>query len=96
MKSLSGVPVNRGRLLKIKDMLKNIMLGATVYDMVQDTMRMKWYMEQALILVSVGDMLGLPVSSYYRLKLIPHWINKFKSWKINILKERDIIDKMVL
>lgn len=82
--------------MKVKDALKSILLGATVYDMVQDTVRLKWYMEQALILVSVGDMLGLPVSSYYRLRLIPYWINKFKSWKMNILKERDIIDKMII
>jgi hypothetical protein len=88
--------VNRRRLVKVKDALKSILLGATVYDMVQDTVRLKWYMEQALILVSVGDMLGLPVSSYYRLRLIPYWINKFKSWKMNILKERDIIDKMII
>ncbi|MBS7625925.1 hypothetical protein KEJ51_02630 [Candidatus Bathyarchaeota archaeon] len=91
-----SISLNRRSLVKVKGALKSILLGATVYDMVQDTLRMKWYMEQALILTSVGDMLGLPVSSYYRLKLIPYWINKFKSWKMNILKERDIIDKMIL
>jgi hypothetical protein len=45
------------------------------------------------MLVSIGDMIGFPTISYYRLKLIPYWLPQIKNWKIALLKEKDIIDR---
>ena len=82
-------------LSRIKEAFKGILLGVTVYEMAQDALRMKRFAEQALMLVSIGDMLGVPVSSYYRLRLIPYWYPKIESWKTGLLKEKDLIDKIV-
>ena len=84
----------KGRLGKLKHILKSILLGATVYGMVQEAVKMKSYVEQALMAVSIGDMLGIPIISYYRLRLLPHWVPMIQSWKTTVLKERDLIDKI--
>jgi len=95
MNHFASYLLDKKRLSKAKDILKSILLGATVYDMAQDALRMKWYVEQALMLASIGDMLGFPVVSYYRLKLIPYWILKIQSWKMAVLKEKDVVDKII-
>jgi len=82
------------RFKKIKHVMKNFLFGATVFNMAQDALRMKTYHEHALMLVSIGDMLGYPLHSYYRLKLIPYWLTKLDKWKILLLKERDVTDKI--
>ena len=95
MNRLAGHFTGNSRLGKLKRILKSILLGATAYDMVQEAVKMKSYVEQALMAVSIGDMLGIPIISYYRLRLLPHWVPLIQSWKTTVLKERDIIDKIV-
>ncbi|MEM2986813.1 MAG: hypothetical protein QXV60_01795, partial [Nitrososphaerota archaeon] len=56
--------------------------------------RKKLCAEYMLMLSLMGDMLGYPISSYYRLKLLPYYIPKIQSWKQYFLKERDIIEKL--
>jgi len=85
----------RDRIGRVKEILKSILFGATLFDMTQDALRMKWYTEQSLMLVSIGDMLGLPIVSYYRLRLLPYWIHKIQIWKTAVLKEKDITEKIL-
>jgi len=87
---------DKNRLSKVKDVLRSILLGATVFDMAQDALKMKWYIEQALMLASIGDLVGLPVISYYRLRLLPYWIRRIEIWRTAILKEKDFTDKILL
>jgi len=95
MNLLDRPPIDRSRLGKVKDILKSILFGATVFDMAQDALKMRWYAEQALMLASIGDMLGLPIVTYYRLRLLPYWIHKIKTWKTAVLKEKDITEKIL-
>jgi len=60
---LTGHMKDRNRIGRVKEILKSILFGATVFDMAQDALRMKWYTEQSLMLASIGDMLGLPMVS---------------------------------
>lgn len=43
---------------EVKDLLKKILFGATVYDVSYSDLRMKSHVEQALILVLIGDILS--------------------------------------
>jgi hypothetical protein len=81
------------RASKVKRILKSILFGATTFEMAQDALRLRQCAEQALMLVSIGDMIGFPTISYYRLKLIPYWLPQIKNWKTALLKEKDIIDR---
>jgi len=95
MNLLASYLISRNRLGKVKDILKSILFGATVFDMAQDALKMRWYVEQVLMLASIGDMVGLPVVSYYRLRLLPYWIHKIKTWKTAVLKEKDVIERIL-
>ena len=74
--------------------LRSMLFGATVYDMVQEALKMKWQVERMFMLVSIGDMVGIPISSYYRLRLIPYCIPKIEAWKRALLKEKDILEAL--
>jgi len=91
---MANLLVKKRLLSRIKDAFKGILLGLTVYEMAHDALKTKRHIEQALMLASIGDMLGLPVSSYYRLRLIPYWYPKIENWKTTLLKEKDLLDKI--
>jgi len=80
---------------KILDILKDILFGVTTYEMTRDALKLKWHVERALMLVSIGDMLGIPLTSYYRLRLIPYLLPTIEVWKTSILKERDILESLL-
>jgi len=82
------------RIRGVKSAIKDFLIGATVYDMIQDLEEKRLCAEYMLMLAVVGDVLGYPISSYYRLRLLPHWVPRVQSWKHYLLKERDITEKL--
>jgi hypothetical protein len=92
---IEGVMVgSAGRVRQITDAIKSFLFGATVGPLVRDALVSWRRAEYALMLVAVGDMLGYPISSYYRLRLLPYWIGRLDSWKAYFLKERDVIERL--
>jgi hypothetical protein len=79
------------RIRGVKSAIKDFLIGATVYDMIRDLEEKRLYAEYMLMLAVIGDVLGYPVSSYYRFRLLPYFTPKLQSWKRGILKEKDII-----
>jgi len=83
------------KIHNIKIAIRDFLLGATnIYDMVQYLEKRKICADYMLMFSLMGDMLGYPISSYYRLKLLPYYIPKIQYWKKYFLKERDIIEKL--
>ncbi|MEM3698152.1 MAG: hypothetical protein QXQ94_11805 [Candidatus Bathyarchaeia archaeon] len=74
--------------------LKNFLVGATVYSAIKDFEEKRLLFEYGLMLAVLGDMLGYPVSAYYRLRLIPYWLPRVKEWKIFLLREKDVTEKL--
>ena len=81
-------------LRTVKAAVVEVLKGATVHDMIQDLEKKAVLAEHTLMLVVIGDMLGYPVSSYYRLKLLPYWVHRIKMWKTSLLKEYDILERL--
>ncbi len=54
--------------------LKNFLFGATTYEMVKSLEERKVLEEYLSTLITFGDMLGYPISFYYRLRLLPFWV----------------------
>jgi hypothetical protein len=79
---------------KIKAAIKDFLFGVTTYDMVRSLEEKMLYAKYALMLVTIGDMLGYPISSYYRLKLLPYWMPYIQAWKHDLLREKDITEKL--
>jgi len=83
-----------GKAHKIKAAIKDFLFGATTYDMVRSLEEKMLYAKYALMLVTIGDMLGYPISAYYRLRLVPYWMPYIQAWKHDLLREKDITEKL--
>lgn len=70
-----------------------ILYGMTVYEIEREIKRERGNLNNFLMLVIFGDMVGLPIlPPYYSLKLLPFIIPGIDQWKKSILRERDITD----
>jgi hypothetical protein len=87
---LSAKAQGLGFLRKIKDFF----IGATVYSAIKEIEEKRLLVEYGLMLAVLGDMLGYPVSCYYRLRLLPFWLPRIEAWKSFLLKEKDVTEKL--
>jgi hypothetical protein len=73
--------------------LRQIAYGMAAHEIVLYTVRLRTDMERLFILVTAGDLIGLPVlPPYYTLRLLPYMVPQLSSWKRQILRERDIVE----
>lgn len=72
---------------------RDVMYGATVYEMVRDLRKERAQREHLFILVVFGDLIGVPIlPPYYTLRLLPYALEAFPGWKRSLLRERDMTD----
>jgi len=80
-----------GRVMKA---LREFVYGATMYEIVSQKLRARMHMEHLFMLITMGDMLGIPIlPPYYTLRLLPYAIPHLKTWERQLLRERDISDE---
>jgi hypothetical protein len=73
--------------------IKDIIYGATVYEMVRDLNKERAQIEHLFVLIVFGDFLGVPVlPPYYTLRLLPYVVDQIPGWKRSMLRERDMTD----
>ena len=81
-----------------KDLLTNakeIMYGMASHDMSRSALRTRASMEHLFILITMGDLLGVPIlPPYYSLRLMPYVVPQISTWKRRMLRERDITDAL--
>lgn len=74
--------------------LKDFIIGATVYGAIRNLEEKRLLIEYGLMLVVLGDIFGFPFSTYYRLRFLPYWLPRLNEWKIFLLKEKDVTEKL--
>jgi len=74
--------------------LKDFLIGATVYSAIKDLEEKRMFAEYGLMLAVFGDMIGYPVSTYYRFRLLPFWLTRIEAWKHHLLREKDVTEKL--
>jgi hypothetical protein len=73
--------------------LGQILYGMTVYDMVRDLRKERGNVERLFVVVTFGDLLGVPIlPPYYALRLLPYVAPQLNTWKRSMLRERDLTD----
>lgn len=78
---------------KVLDVLKDIVYGMSSHEMTRHAVRTRASMEHLFILITMGDLLGVPIlPPYYSLRLLPYVVPQISSWKRRMLRERDITD----
>lgn len=80
---------------KLKGYMQEILYGMAIHDMARQLRRQRGSLEHLFILVSMGDLLGVPVlPPYYCLRLLPFVVPEIASWKRRMLRERDLLDAL--
>jgi hypothetical protein len=73
--------------------VREVTYGMAAHDMTRHALRTRASMEHLFILITMGDMLGVPIlPPYYSLRLLPHVVPQISTWKRRMLREKDITD----
>lgn len=77
------------------DNFKQVMYGMAAHDMSRYAIRTRASMEHLFILITMGDLIGVPIlPPYYSLRLLPYVVPNIATWKRRMLREKDISDAM--
>ncbi len=74
---------------------KEVIYGMAQHDMSRYALRTRASMEHLFILITMGDMIGIPIlPPYYSLRLLPYVVPQISTWKRRLLREKDVSDAM--
>jgi hypothetical protein len=77
----------------ILGIFKDIVYGMSSHEMTRYAVRSRASMEHLFILITMGDLLGIPIlPPYYSLRLLPYVTPQIASWTRRMLRERDVTD----
>ena len=73
--------------------LREVTYGMAAHDMTRHALRTRASMEHLFILITIGDLLGVPIlPPYYSLRLMPYVVPQITTWKRRMLREKDVTD----
>src|SRR3974377_2635588 len=74
---------------------KETIYGMSAHDMSRAALRTRASMEHLFILITMGDLLGIPIlPPYYSLRLLPHVVPHIATWTCRMLREKGVPDAM--
>ncbi len=80
---------------RVNRTLAEVLYGMAVHDQVRSLSRQRGTLEHLFVLISFGDLLGVPIlPPYYSLRLLPFIVPLINNWRRRMLRERDLIDSM--
>jgi len=75
--------------------VSDTLYGMAAHDMSRAALRTRASMEHLFILITMGDLLGIPIlPPYYSLRLLPYVVPQIATWKRRMLREKDVADAM--
>ncbi|MBC7261243.1 MAG: hypothetical protein H5T63_04440 [Chloroflexi bacterium] len=84
-----------GRLSRFGRSFKELLYGMAGHDMTRYALKTRGSMEHLFILITMGDLLGVPIlPPYYSLRLLPYVVPQISTWKRRMLRERDLTDAL--
>jgi hypothetical protein len=87
---MTAEPKKRGGVLKV---FRDVVYGMASHEMTRHAVRTRASMEHLFILITMGDLLGVPIPPpYYSLRLLPYVTPQVAGWKRRMLRERDLTD----
>jgi len=74
---------------------KEFIYGMAAHDTARFALKTRASMEHLFILITMGDMLGVPIlPPYYSLRLLPYVVPQIATWKRRMLREKDLTDAL--
>jgi hypothetical protein len=84
-----------GGLRRLGQGARDFLYGMAGHDMTRFALKTRGSMEHLFILITMGDLLGVPIlPPYYSLRLLPYVVPQISTWKRRMLKERDLTDAL--
>ena len=75
--------------------VREFVYGMAVHDTARLALKTRASMEHLFILITMGDLLGVPIlPPYYSLRLLPYVVPQISTWKRRMLREKDITDSL--
>jgi len=88
-------PRKQNPFARLFGVARDVMYGMASHDMSRYALRTRASMEHLFILITMGDLLGVPIlPPYYSLRLLPYVVPQISTWKRRMLRERDITDAL--
>ena len=85
----------RGFFGSLKDKVKDYVYGMAAHEMSRQPLKTRGSMEHLFILITMGDLLGVPIlPPYYSLRLLPYVVPQISTWKRRMLREKDLTDAL--
>jgi hypothetical protein len=82
-------------LKKIVENAIELIYGMAGHDMTRFALKTRGSMEHLFILITMGDLLGVPIlPPYYSLRLLPYVVPQISTWKRRMLREKDLTDAL--
>ena len=83
----------RGQLDAIRRGLGEVLFGMALHDIVRANLKQRGSLEHLFILITFGDMVGLPIlPPYYCMRLLPFVVPEINGWRRRLMRERDYLD----
>lgn len=74
--------------------VREFFYGLYAFEFERQAVEMRGEIESAFLLITFGDMLGVPVlPPLYSLRLLPYVVPDVEAWKRRVTRERDLGDK---
>lgn len=85
----------QSRLKKMGRSAIEFIYGMAGHDMTRFALKTRGSMEHLFILITMGDLLGVPIlPPYYSLRLLPYVVPQISTWKRRMLREKDLTDAL--
>jgi hypothetical protein len=90
-----GEEKKEGAFRRITRSAKEFLYGMAGHDMTRFALKTRGSMEHLFILITMGDLLGVPIlPPYYSLRLLPYVVPQISTWKRRMLREKDLTDAL--
>jgi hypothetical protein len=78
----------------LKNVLREFLYGMATFEFAREAREMRAHLETIFMVVTLGDMIGLPVlPPYYSLRLLPYATGDVELWKRRVLRERHFTEE---
>ena len=83
----------RNRVDNIRRGFGEVIFGMAAHDIVRANIRQRASLEHLFILITFGDLVGVPIlPPYYCMRLLPFIVPEINGWRRRMLRERDLLD----
>jgi hypothetical protein len=74
---------------------REVIYGMALHDMARATLKQRGSLEHVFILITFGDIVGVPIlPPYYSMRLLPFIVPEINNWRRRLARERDYLDSI--